>query len=150
MRKVFVRSAYNYDPNVVSRETGTDTGPESMTQQSFKDECDINTIVRRFGVTGEMPVVSNPPTYQNFEGIFDYQSAMNAIRQAEESFASLPADVRKRFQNSPQMFVEFCSDGKNLEEMRKMGLANPAPPVDNTPAPNGSGTENGNAGNPKT
>ena len=135
MRKVFVRSPFNYDRNEVSRETGLDTGPDSPTQQSFKDEVDINTIVRRFGVTGELPIVSSPPTFRNFEGIFDYQSAMNAIRQAEESFAEMPAEVRKRFHNNPQEFVEFCSDEKNLEEMRKLGLAKPAPVVDNTPAP---------------
>lgn len=123
MRKVFVRSAFNYDTNVVSRETGTDVGAENLCQQSFKDECDINTIVKRFGLTGEMPQALVPPTYQNFEGIFDYHTAMNAVRAAGEAFMELPADVRKKFKNDPAEFVEFCSKPENVDEMLRMGLA---------------------------
>ena len=45
----------------------------SRTQQSFRDECDINNILRKFNVTGELPLGSVQPQYGDFSGITDYQ-----------------------------------------------------------------------------
>ncbi|AXH73991.1 MAG: internal scaffolding protein [Microviridae sp.] len=98
---------------------------ESLTVQSQKEEADINTLVRRFGITGTMPQNVEAPTYASFGAVFDFRSAMDAILSARESFESLPADVRLRFANDPQRFVEFCSDAGNLAELRKLGLAIP-------------------------
>lgn len=143
---VFVRSPFNYDADEVSRETGTDCSvEESMTQQSFKEECDINTIVKRFGVTGMMPQNVVPPTYQTFTGVIDYHTAMNAIAKARESFDQMSAEVRAKFQNDPQKFVEFCSNKDNLAEMRKMGLAMPEVVVDNVATSSVSTKEKSNA-----
>ncbi|WNK13028.1 MAG: internal scaffolding protein [Microvirus sp.] len=122
---VFLRAPYNYDADEVSYETGLVCGDKSLAQQHQAAEADINTIVRRFGVTGQLPLVSVPPTYDDFSGISDYQGALNLIRAAAESFAALPADVRYRFGNDASKYVDFCSDSANLEEMRKMGLAVP-------------------------
>ena len=36
-----VRSAYTFDPDVVSNETALDTGEDAVTQQCFKDECEF-------------------------------------------------------------------------------------------------------------
>lgn len=136
---MFIRSPYNYDRDAVSRETGyvaVDGDPmEDVAIQSAKDECDINTIVRRFGVTGQLPQGLAMPTFAVFEEIFDFQSAMNAINEATDSFMALPADVRGRFQNDPHEFVNYASDPKNAEELTRMGLAITKPIVDNTPAP---------------
>lgn len=129
---VFVRSENNYDMQEASLASSFDTGPESLTVQSDRDDADINVLVKRFGLTGVMPQNVRAPAFQDFEDVFDFQSAMNAIRASQESFDRMPADVRSRFGNSPQSFLEFCSevseDGKtlkNLAEMRKMGLAIP-------------------------
>lgn len=138
MRKVFVRSAYNYDAPAVSRETGYDfTDPEGgsgQTKQEFTEECDINTIVRRFNVTGQLPENVRMPTYGDFTGLRDFQEAANAIAEANESFDAMPAEVRRRFDNDPAKFVDFCSDGKNLDEARRLGLV---PPLEVVP-PSGS------------
>lgn len=106
-------------------------GRVSKTIQSAKDETDINIIVKRFGVTGQLPQVSMPPSPAEFRDVFDFQSAMNVIVAARQSFEALPAEVRARFGNSPEAFLQFCDrrgdDGKltNLVEMRKMGLVLP-------------------------
>jgi len=102
--------------------------------QSQKDEANINNIVRNFGVTGKLPVSVRVPTYGDFSVVDDYQSALNAIQEARDSFAAMPADVRSRFDNDPGRFVDFCSDSSNLEEMRKLGLAIPAASPDVPPA----------------
>ena len=54
-RGVFLRTPYNYDVDEVSAETGLACFDESLTQQQFKEESDINEIVRRFGLTGQTP-----------------------------------------------------------------------------------------------
>lgn len=136
----FVRSPYNYDVRAASLEAAInfyfDVEP-SRTVQSEKDQADINVIVKNFGLTGKLPLVDRPPSYGDFEGVFDYQTARNLIRAADESFMGLSAEVRSRFSNDPAKFVEFCSDESNIEEMRKLGLAIAAPKVDTPVAPDG-------------
>lgn len=155
IQKVFVRSAYNYDRDAVSQETGLDCeralDPEtgelvdtpSLAKQSFAEECDINTIVRKFGLTGQMPVGLRMPTFGDFLDIPDYHSAMNAIREADESFYALPAELRARFGNDPGAFVEFCSDESNRPEAEKLGLVAPRVVEEPVGVPAVAGTPSG-------
>lgn len=128
------RNFPSYDTREASLSVALKEFDVSRTDQAGKDEADINTLVRRFGLTGMMPVVARPPEYGDFEGIFDYQSAQNLILAADKSFMAMPADVRSRFNNDPALFVDFCSNPANLDEMRRLGLAVPAP-VEPEPAP---------------
>lgn len=133
---VFVRSPYNYDRNAASDESGincqvdvvTGEATPTLTKQSFLEEVDINTIVRRFNLTGQLPVGVRMPTYADFENVPTYQEAMNAIAEANQSFMMMPAEVRARFGNDAAAFVEFCSDERNREEAEKLGLVPPPPP----------------------
>lgn len=134
MEEIFFRSGYNYDRDVVSLETGLECKDVSLAKQSFAEEVDINTIIRRFGLSGELPVNVRMPLNVDFEGVFDFQSAMNVIVDARQSFDSMPAQVRSRFSNDPAKFVDFCSNPENLEEARKLGLA-PREPVAPAVAP---------------
>lgn len=122
---VVPRHAYNYDVAAVSDETGLKCEDESLTLQSQAQEADINVIVKRFNVTGVLPSGIRMPTYGDFTGVADYREALDAVNAAERSFMELPAAVRKRFDNDPAAFVDFCSDPANLEEARKLGLAVP-------------------------
>jgi len=119
---IFCRSAFNYDRDAVSDESGLLCLDPSLAQQSFKEEVDINTIVNRFGVTGHLPSPARLPSYGDFEGVWDYQSAMNALRSADSAFMALPAALRKRFDNDPHQFVQFCSDDANRDEAVKLGI----------------------------
>lgn len=122
---MFVRNAYNYDADDVSFSTGVVClEEEGKTQQQFADDADINTIVRRFGLTGELPDVVSVPRSGDFTDVVDYQTALNAVRKAEEGFMELPGDVRYRFRNDPQMLLEFMEDGRNYEEALRLGLVN--------------------------
>lgn len=103
---------------------------KSRTLQSEKNDADINVIVKRFGVTNTLPILTKFPTFQEFRDVFDFQSAANVIRSAVLSFERLPAEVRKRFGNSPQEFLTFMGKEDNIEEKRKLGLVpkEPEPP----------------------
>lgn len=106
-----------------------DTVPEgeSLTQQHFQDECDINFIISRYKKTGYLvdPLLqpSAVPSYADFSELPSYLDAQITIAKANEAFEALPALVRKRFNNNPAEFVDFCSDEENKEEMYKLGLA---------------------------
>lgn len=102
----------------------------SRTVQSQRDEADINVIVRRFGVTGMVPQSVRLPTYGDFTGVEDYRTGLHALKEAQASFMAMPSHVRKRFDNDPAKFVDFCSDKANLPELRKMGLAVPEPELE--------------------
>lgn len=122
MKVPFVRNPYNYDRDRASDDAGLRCDDLSLCKQSFAEEVDINTIVRRFHLTGELPTDVRAPQYVDFEGVFDFHSAMNAVARAGESFDRMPAHVRARFHNSPAEFVDFCSDAANRSEAVKLGL----------------------------
>lgn len=126
-RKIKVRAPYNYDADAVSQATGLTCPEPTLTQQHQEEEANINTIVRRFGVTGHLPNIPVPPRYADFEDVFDFQSAQNLIRQAQESFDALPADVRHRFNHDPAQFLAFVEAPGNEAELAKLGLRTPQP-----------------------
>lgn len=120
----------NFDPQKWSLEFGLACDPvEKVTKDSFAEECDINTIVRRFGLTGQLPTDVRAPMYGDFTEAMDYQSALHAVMAAQDSFMAMPAEVRQRFGNDPAAFVDFCSDANNRDEAIKLGLAVPPPSV---------------------
>lgn len=122
----FVRTPYNYDRMRASDESGLYCPEPTRTQQQFKEETDINTIVERFGITGELPSNLAVPQSGDFvDAVTDYQSAMNLVILAQRSFQELPAKVRARFGNDPAQLVEFVSDEANRDEARALGLLVP-------------------------
>jgi len=131
---VFIRTAHNYDRNAESDASALICPEPTRAQQQFKDETDINTIVKRFGITGKVPVSPLPPSYGDFSGVSDFHTAVNAIASAHEAFDALPSHVRARFQNDPGAFVDFTLNPSNRAELEKLGLLVPDP-RSNPPSP---------------
>lgn len=121
--------------NQASDETGLKCTDASLAVQDQRDEVDINTIVKRFGLDGKLPEGARMPTYGDFIGLKDYHDAANAIALANESFDLLPGHVRERFNHDPGLFVDFCSDAKNRAEAEALGLIVPKPPTKGTASP---------------
>ena len=101
-------------------------GDPGLTDQSQKDDCDINRIMARYRETGFLVDPMHPGTRQPFFGDFteipDYQGALEVISAADAAFAALPAKVRDRFGNNPQEIFDFLSDEKNRDEAISLGL----------------------------
>lgn len=135
MSGVIFRTAYNPKVPETYLATILITGTETPTTQSHKEECDINTIVKRFGITGMVPQNLAPLTFGDFTNVGDFRSAMDALNDAKDRFMQLESRVRDRFGNSPQAFLEFCEerdkDGNrsNIAKMREWGLAVDPPKV---------------------
>lgn len=134
---MFIRAPFNYDRNEASVQAGVDCNVDevtgeiipSKTQQSFKEECDINEIVRRFGITGQLPENYRAPVSGDFTGISDYHSALNAVIAADAEFMKLDASIRERFNNDPAALIEFIENKDNIDEARKLGIVDKIPEV---------------------
>lgn len=133
----FLRTAYNYDVDLASLESGLFCADESLASQEYRDEVDINTIVRRHGLGYEMPQNFNMPTHADFTETVGFQEGLNLLIEAKHQFATLPAGVRAKFGNDPEAIITFLEDVNNREEAQKLGLIptpkpEPIPPVEGT------------------
>lgn len=134
--------AIKRDPNALYCDEPT------LTQQHFAEECDINEILRRSALTGQLPVNSKVPMYGDFTAIPKSLSESFAmIKQANDLFMSLPWQVRERFGNDPQRMILFLGDEKNRAEAVSLGLVK-APEAPIEPAVAGSAEPSGEAGVP--
>lgn len=122
----------------VSLMSGLECEDESLAVQSAKEECDINTIVHRFGLTGELPAEVSVPRSGDFTEITDYKSAMDAIKKADSGFMELPPQLRSKFDNDPQKLLEFMEDGRNYDEAVRLGLVNKPVEVPREPGVGGT------------
>lgn len=121
----FLRTPYNYDMNAASNESGLACEEPSLAQQHFKDECDINNILRQFNVTGMLPESTLSPKYGDFTGISDYKTALDRVIAADEEFMNLPAQIRARFDNDASNLIEFLENEENRSEAESLGLVDP-------------------------
>jgi len=116
----------------------------SLTRQEFKDECDLAKILQKFGKTPEgRAALQNAQgffegsRFEDVSGIPDFRTARDMVNEANAKFMALPAKLRRRFDNDPAQFLDFCSTPGNEVEARELGLLKPieptTPPVGGTP-----------------
>lgn len=94
----------------------------TMTQQQFKVDCDLNTILDNFKVTGCLPYIEAPFSSEDFSEGFDYREALHQIAEADAAFMELPAAVRKEFNNDPGEFLDFIDNPNNFERAVELGI----------------------------
>lgn len=123
-----LRIVGEYDSDALSNETALFCDDETLTHQEFKEECDINTIIDRFGI-GENPIEAQKwvTNVDISDAPDNYMDVMNQLNAARDQFMSLPAKVRSTFDNDPSRFVDFVSDPANIDEMVRLGLASERP-----------------------
>lgn len=100
----------------------TVTVGDSLTQQQFAEQTDINNIMRKFQQTGQLYQNPQTPLYADISEVGDYHSALQKVLDANDAFMKLDPNVRARFSNDPGQFVEFISDSKNRKEAEELGL----------------------------
>lgn len=98
----------------------------SLTKQSFKDETDINMIIKRAEQGATLGNVnSRVAMYGDFTDVPSYQESLDLVNRANGMFMSLDAFVRERFGNDPRKMVSFLQDGRNRDEAIRLGLVKP-------------------------
>ena len=92
------------------------------TRQAHKEECDINNILAKFARTGALEHANKHSTNYGFAPSESFTEAMQLVAEAQRLFDDLPAQLRKRFGNSPEAFLEFVQNPENQDEIDKLGL----------------------------
>lgn len=94
----------------------------SMTDRSFKSDCDINQIVNRCMQTGIMPRVEGG-LYGDFVGLPDnLQDSYALIADAQDRFMQMPANIREEFGNDPLQLISFINNESNRARAIELGL----------------------------
>lgn len=126
--KTIVLNPFTLDVDEHAHTHGLSCPDVSLTVQSDVEQSDINTIVRQFGLTHELPYGKQVPTYDDFSDVpDDYHQAMNFIRAADDVFMTMPAQVRSKFDNDAGNFLNFVNDDANYDEAISLGLVPPKP-----------------------
>lgn len=108
---------------IYSRFSTPDSAPVefgvSMTQQHFKDECDINNILKSY--RGKIPASIEPAFFMDCT-VNDLQSAYEIAEDIGARFDSLDSEVRARFNNNPLELLEFVHNADNETAAIELGL----------------------------
>lgn len=94
---------------------------DGVTQQQFKDECDIQKILERYYATNDWAsleaIQNRASTCWDFSTVEnEYQGYVEQIEQAQAMFMALPGDLRQRFGNNPQELFTWLDNPANKDE----------------------------------
>lgn len=109
---------------------------EGRAQQQFKQDCDLNTIMRKFQKTGALEHQSRYSEEYGIVTSTTLHEALNTVTAAQSMFSELPSSLRKKFKNDPSKFLDFVQDDNNYSEAIELGLLksdNRPPPAATTP-----------------
>jgi phage internal scaffolding protein len=98
-----------------------------LTEQHHKNECDINNIMSKFSpdvLTAH--ALNYAGNYGDYSDMPDYHTALNMIRQIDNMFLDVPAEIRAKFNNDPASFIDFVNNPDNREAMVELGLVVPS------------------------
>lgn len=111
----------------VSVATGFRSTGKGRTQQQFRDQCDINNIMKKYKLADlKRATIELAERWgRDLASVPDFHTAMNTVAKATEAFASMPADIRKRCNNDPAEFLDFVRDPKNESEFIRFGVVVP-------------------------
>lgn len=109
------------------------TDQETLTKQASREECDINNILSKYRRTGVVTHLAvRPGGYTHYNDSMDFKQALDLVIDAENDFASLPSDLRRRFNNDPYELLQFIDNNENYDEAVQLGLI---PGAKEAPAP---------------
>lgn len=108
-----------------------DSSKPSLTQQEFKESCDINNILAKFsvqaqalGVDPSQLMPQDQGSYGDFSNLDDFQTAQNKIAFLNDQFSNLPSSVRRKFGDDLNVFIGAISDPTRVDELGELGVWN--------------------------
>lgn len=151
--QVFFKTPYNHDRDAESERTGLVCNDESLADQSFKEDADINVIMDRVKKGAEIPITL-PEHFGDGTQIPDLLEAHTKIAENNRVFYNLDPRIREEFMNDPMRWmvqVRKDLDEANLDNLKRMGMdvsdltviaarKPPAAPQGGSPAPGAPAT----------
>lgn len=95
---------------------------QTETKQEYKQESDVNFIIKRYQATGMFPQARGQALYQDVSQIPDYKACRDTVIEAQEHFNSLPAAVRSKFKNDPAEMLEWAKQIENREAANELNI----------------------------
>lgn len=134
------KSSYFIEPHDMRCRVFTHIDGESLTHESFKEECDINGIVNRYARTGELPDSGRTGAYADCSGL---QGDLTQRISESRSVVSKVETAKKAKREKQQFDLEDAIRQRVEEEIAaRQGGNAPAPgeaPVSGSPAAAGAG-----------
>ena len=85
-----------------------ETTGESMTQQHFADESEINNIIRSHDRNGVIEHIHRGNAiYGDFSEITDLSDALVQIQEAQKEFLNIPSEIREKFKTMQASFLNM-------------------------------------------
>ncbi len=105
------------------KRTPIDLSKGGRTHQSFRDECDVNVVMKRWANGGVLEHINNrTPQYGDFSNATSYLDAMHAVQEAQEDFARLPLEVRRLCHHRPAELLALAATEAGREALAAAGL----------------------------
>jgi len=97
-----------------------------MVKQSEAAACDINNIMKKYELGGEIQHINKAVArYGDFSTGQDFTQAYTAVAQAEAAFDALPAHIRDKFGNNPEVFLYKMEDPEFRKQLELDGVYDP-------------------------
>lgn len=96
----------------------------SLTDESFKQECDIDFIISNFVQRGIEPPEHQVQYGKQFTSA-DFEKSLATITECKSAFECLPAIEKEKFNNSVTNFLDFVSNPANLKVSYEKGYIDP-------------------------
>lgn len=126
-----LKSRPDVDPKTFSHKLYCTT--KGRTDKDQAPHLNVNNIVKRYNDATMLPLAR--AAFGQYRDVVDapsYEAGLNIVANANEMFAQLPSDVRKRFGNNPAEFLRAYDDPEQKAYLQKLGVLPPEAP---TPTP---------------
>lgn len=77
-----------------------------LTEQSHKNECDINLIIKRYHKSGQLPVGQKQPLYADVHNDPGFQGAMDIVARGKTEFAKLPFPIQVKYKHDHKLWLQ--------------------------------------------
>lgn len=105
------------------------TPAKAKVQQHHADQANLNKLLarhmngpNRLGPLPTSPNATAQPRFLDLSDAASYHDMLNRVTSIDSMFRRLPARIRGRFLNRPELLLAFCEDPANVKEAVKLRL----------------------------
>lgn len=146
---IYFKTPFNHDTTKEAELTADRDFDKSLTDQSFKEEADINTIIKRLKLgqhQGDVPL----PEHFSSQPRMTYLEMQERLLETSATFYNLAPEIRNEFLNNPARWADQVMKDLakgNVQNLQRMGIdvevrpatATQEPPVPANKADGGEG-----------
>lgn len=110
--------------------TGLKCEEHSLTEQVYKDQCDLNFLIKKYGLDDDpfaltmyLDPTSRKMQFVDTTQVPDLYAALAAQRNLRQIFDELDYTQKQKFNFSVEAFQDFCMSASE-DEIKKLGLKN--------------------------